>query len=109
MSKIWKLWKSEPALLIGALRAILVAAVGFGLNLSTEQITLVILALEAVLSTLTRSAVYAPDTVAALKSANAKKVLKAAKKVVVTDAPLVVAQTLNPVVDTLDPPSATNE
>jgi hypothetical protein len=103
MSKLWALWSREPAALIGALRAVLVAAVGFGLDLTAEQITLTVLALEAVLMPLTRSAVYAPATVTKLRAANARKVLKAAQGVVVTDAPVIVAEALNPAVDLLDP------
>ncbi len=63
MNRILSVFNTEPALLIGAVRAILVAIVGFGIDLSATQVTAVILALEAVLSLFTRASVYAPDTV----------------------------------------------
>jgi hypothetical protein len=56
------LWRAEPAALIGAVRAVLVAAVGFGLDLSAEQITSLVLALEAIATVLTRKAVVSPVT-----------------------------------------------
>jgi hypothetical protein len=64
-------WRTEPAAVIGAVRAVLVAAVGFGLDLSGEQITGLILALEAVAVLITRRSVVAPSTLvdAARKSA----------------------------------------
>lgn len=63
MSRIMKIWAAEPAVLISAVRAVLVAAVGFGLHLRPEQITSIVIALEAVFALLTRQSVYAPATV----------------------------------------------
>lgn len=96
MHKLASLWTREPAVLIGALRAVLICAVGFGLSLSADQIVLVVLAFESILTVLTRASVYAPATVARLTAAGAAKVIEAAGEVVVTDAPLVVAESLNP-------------
>lgn len=62
MDKFLKLWATEPAVIIGAVRAILVASVGFGLNLSTEQITSLVLAVEAIGALVTRQSVFAPAT-----------------------------------------------
>ncbi|HEV8177405.1 MAG TPA: hypothetical protein VGP44_06905 [Gemmatimonadales bacterium] len=74
MSKLLKLWAAEPVLLVAAVRAVLVAAIGFGLNLSTAQVTSVILAVEALLSLLvTRQAVYAPATVTKIRAKAARR------------------------------------
>ena len=48
---------TEPTLIIGAIRAVLIAAVTFGLDLSPEQIAAVLLAAEALLSLVLRSRV----------------------------------------------------
>jgi hypothetical protein len=58
-----KAWLAEPALIISAIRAILVAGVGFGLSLSADQITSLVIAMEAVFALFTRQSVYAPATV----------------------------------------------
>jgi hypothetical protein len=63
VDKFFKLWAAEPAVIIGVVRAVLVAAVGFGLNLSTEQITSLVLAVEAIGALVTRQSVFAPATV----------------------------------------------
>ena len=57
------LWGREPALIAGAVRAIILAAVAFGLRWTPEQIGALMLALEAVLTVLVRqssTAIAAP-------------------------------------------------
>lgn len=63
MDKLLKVWTQEPAVIISAVRAILVASVGFGLSLSAEQITSLVLAVEAIGAIVTRQSVFAPATV----------------------------------------------
>lgn len=47
----------EPALVLGALNALLAVAVGFGLDVSPEQVGLINAAVAAVLAVITRSRV----------------------------------------------------
>lgn len=61
-----KLWAAEPVAILAAVNAIIALAVGFGLNLSTEQQGLIFAAASAILGIFARSQVYAPDTVEAL-------------------------------------------
>lgn len=51
------LWGREPALILGAVQTLLALAVGFGLNISTEQVALILAASAAVLSVVVRSQV----------------------------------------------------
>lgn len=51
------LWGREPALIIGAISALIAVAMGFGLDISQEQFGLVMAAVSAVLSVVTRSQV----------------------------------------------------
>lgn len=57
-----KLLRSEPALVIGALQALLTVAISFGLHWSVEQVGAVTAAAAAVLAVVVRQAVVAPDT-----------------------------------------------
>lgn len=54
----------EPAVVAGAIRAVLLAAVSFGLDWTPEQIGSLMLAVEAVLTVLTRQTVTSPATLA---------------------------------------------
>jgi len=51
------IWNREPALILGALQALIAVAVGFGLDLSPEQVSLILAASAAVLALVTRSQV----------------------------------------------------
>lgn len=51
------LWNREPAVILGALQAILALAVGFGLQLSAEQVTLITAAAAAIVALVTRTQV----------------------------------------------------
>lgn len=51
------IWNREPALILGAVQALIALAVGFGLNLSPEQVSLILAATAAVLALITRSQV----------------------------------------------------
>lgn len=51
------LWGREPALILGLVQSLLALAVGFGLNISTEQMALILAAVAAVLSVVVRSQV----------------------------------------------------
>lgn len=51
------LWGREPALILGLVQSLLALAVGFGLNISGEQVALILAASAAVLSVVTRSQV----------------------------------------------------
>lgn len=52
-----KLWGREPALVIGAVQAVLALVVAFGLKLSVEQTGAILAATAAVLAVVTRSQV----------------------------------------------------
>lgn len=51
------LFNREPALILGAVQAILALGIGFGLDLSTEQVGLILAATSAVIAVVTRSKV----------------------------------------------------
>lgn len=51
------LWSKEPALIIGAVGAIVALAVSFGLPVTTEQVGFIMAAVSAVLALVTRSQV----------------------------------------------------
>ncbi len=57
------IFKREPAVILSALRALIYLAIGFGLDITEEQVVLVIVACEAVFAVITRASVYAPATV----------------------------------------------
>lgn len=57
------LWKREPALILGAVQAVIALALSFGLNLSVEQVGAILAATAAVLALVTRAQVYSPHTV----------------------------------------------
>lgn len=69
MDNLLKLWAREPALIVSAVRALLVCGVGFGLDLSAEQVTSIVLAMEAVFAMFTRASVYSPASVERIKEA----------------------------------------
>lgn len=49
--------QEEPALVLGAIQALVAMAVGFGLDITAEQVGLIVAASAAVLSVVTRSQV----------------------------------------------------
>jgi hypothetical protein len=51
------MWNREPALILAAVQACLAVAIGFGLNVSPEQLALILAATAAVLGLITRSKV----------------------------------------------------
>jgi hypothetical protein len=51
------IFKREPALILGALNAILAVAVGFGLDIDPEQVGLINAAVAAVLAVIVRTQV----------------------------------------------------
>jgi len=53
----------EPAAILAALQAILALAVGFGLNLTTEQMSLIMAASSAILGVIIRQSVVPSATV----------------------------------------------
>ena len=53
----------EPALILGALGAVIALAVGFGLELTAEQTSLIIAAATAILAVVTRSQVTPVDVI----------------------------------------------
>ena len=59
------LWGREPALIIGALQAVIALAVGFGAPLSQEQTALILAASAAILAVITRQQVTPNASVAA--------------------------------------------
>ena len=66
------LWKAEPVAVVNAVRLCALAAMTFGLHLSTEQLVASMTALEAVLTLITRGAVVAQDTHTQIVSAMGK-------------------------------------
>ena len=61
--------QSEPALILGAVNALLALAVGFGLKLTPQQVGLINAAVAAIIALITRQTVVAPDTHAEVVSA----------------------------------------
>lgn len=57
MNKIVEFLKSEPALILGAVQAILALAITFGAGLSTDQVGAILALSAAVLAVVTRSRV----------------------------------------------------
>lgn len=53
-------FKREPVAWIGAVKAILVCGMAFGLNMTGDQLGVLVVALEAIGGLLTRQNVYAP-------------------------------------------------
>jgi hypothetical protein len=70
----------EPVLIASAIRAVVLAAVTFGLELSSEQIAALMFAVEAVLALLTRQSVTSPATLEAAGLSKAQVVAKAEAK-----------------------------
>ena len=56
------MFNREPALILAALQAVLAVAIGFGLNITTEQLGLILAASAAVLGVVTRQTVTSPAT-----------------------------------------------
>ncbi len=54
---MFKLWKAEPALIVGVLQALVALAVSFGFNLSADQIGALVAAMAAVFAVVTRTQV----------------------------------------------------
>lgn len=57
------LWGREPALILAAVQALLALLVGFGLDLSAEQVSLITAAVAAVVGLLIRRQVWSPESV----------------------------------------------
>ena len=51
------IFNREPALILAAVQAILAVAIGFGLDVTTEQLALILAASAAILGVVTRSQV----------------------------------------------------
>jgi hypothetical protein len=51
------MWNREPALILAAVQAVLAVAIGFGLDVTPEQLSLILAATAAVLGLITRSRV----------------------------------------------------
>lgn len=63
------LWSREPVTIVNAVRLCCLAAMTFGFHLTNEQLVASMLALEAVLTLFTRSAVTSPAALDALTPA----------------------------------------
>lgn len=59
-----KLWGREPALIIGFVNAVVALAVGFGLDWTGDQVSLVMAAVAALLAVVTRTQVTATKQIA---------------------------------------------
>ena len=59
------IWGREPALILAAVQAVVALAVGFGLDWTTQQVSLVLAATAAILGVVARQAVTSPATLAA--------------------------------------------
>jgi hypothetical protein len=57
------IFRREPALILGAVQAVIALAVAFGFELSNEQTGAVLAVTAALLAVVTRQNVYAPTTV----------------------------------------------
>jgi hypothetical protein len=66
MNAITRILDREPAVVIGALQALLALAIGFGMDLSGTQVTLILTAFAAVFALLTRQSVWAPASVSSV-------------------------------------------
>jgi hypothetical protein len=56
--------RNEPALIVGVVEAVLVAAIAFGIDLTAEQTAALLAVVVAVGALITRQTVYGPRTVA---------------------------------------------
>ena len=54
---LMSLWNREPALILGAVGAVIALAVSFGLPVTTEQVGFILAAVSAILALITRSRV----------------------------------------------------
>lgn len=68
------MWGREPVAIAAAIRAVILAAVLFGLDMTQEQIAGTMLAVEAILALITRQAVTSPATIAQLPKTVQKKI-----------------------------------
>ena len=57
------LWGREPALILAVVQAAIALAVGFGLNLTAEQVSLITALVAAVIGVLIRRQVWSPASV----------------------------------------------
>ena len=60
------LWGREPALILAVVQAAIALAVGFGLDLTAEQVSLATALVAAVMGVLIRRQVWSPATMATL-------------------------------------------
>lgn len=58
------IWKREPALVLGAVQALLALALSFGLELSSQQIGAILAATAAILALVTRRQTLTPYQIA---------------------------------------------
>lgn len=65
------LWNREPALVLGAVQALVALAVAFGLHLTSEQVGAVMAAAAAVVALVTRRTVTSPATAAQVEEFDA--------------------------------------
>lgn len=57
------LFNREPAMILGLIQAVIALAIGFGLNWSAEQVSLVLAATAAILAVVTRTQVTPVGTI----------------------------------------------
>ena len=57
---MWNIWKSEPSMILAVVSAGLALGMGFGLNISPEQMGLIMAFAAAILGLITRSQVTSP-------------------------------------------------
>ena len=57
------LWGREPALILAVVQAVIALAVGFGLSLSGEQVSLIMALAAAILGLVVRRQVWSPASV----------------------------------------------
>lgn len=69
------IFRREPALILGAVQAIIALVVAFGVELSNEQTGALLAVTAAVLAVVTRQSVYAPATVDAITASTTTPVV----------------------------------
>lgn len=67
----------EPVLIAGAIRAVLLVAVSFGVDITPEQLATLMIAVEAVLTVVTRQTVTSPATLREAGTSKAEITLQA--------------------------------
>ena len=62
------IFRREPAVLLSLVSSVIALAIGFGLDITSEQVGLIMAAVTAVIGVVTRSQVYSPASVEEIRT-----------------------------------------